>query len=270
MIDSIKYAIISDIYVKDLICYSSENAERLNKFCVDNGISYVPGEDRKSCYRLINDNFRLQQLTKDLVCSPTDRLFDQKTIEKFERGSHDEVLFVQDNDRIIGVVHIVDYNNEMINIYFYKALYSFERMIRDLLSGQKETNQSLIDWMKEKGEKNPHWNLRYKQCVPDKQSKYQEEEQKRKDFGPFQTFYLNDLLYFAASKKYVSKDFRRNLNSIINIRNWVAHNKDLAHKSSDLRKPLYRIKELKEFVSNANGFIHSYEELEQKLDKFIS
>jgi hypothetical protein len=265
MIESIKYALISDIYVKELLVYDIDNQDDLSVFCLQNGISYVPGKDRKSVYRFVEGSFQKAELTEDLICSPTDRLFDQNTLAKFEQGSHDEVLFVMEGERIIGVVHIVDYNKEFINIEFYSAIYAFETMLRNYLTSKGETNQTLLDWMEQKAKENNHWKRRYKECVPKDEVKRQLEEEKRNDFGPFQTFFLNDLLHFSASKRYVSKDFRRNLDAIIGIRNWVAHNKDLAHKIKGFGKPLYRIKELKEFVNNANAFFACYEEIESKL-----
>ncbi|MDX1699061.1 MAG: hypothetical protein R3250_00515 [Melioribacteraceae bacterium] len=267
MIDTIKYAIISDIYIKDLICFNPQRSDEVKAFCLENGITYVPGEDRKTCYRLENDGFVRYELTEDLKCSPTDRLFDQKTIDKFESGSHDEVLFVMDNDCITGVVHIIDYNNEFINVNFYHAVYLFEVMLRKLLVNNKESNQSIIEWMKDKGKSEKYWLGRYNQCVPKDENKRINEEQKRKDFGDFQTFYLNDLIHFVASKGLVSEDFTNNLNAIVQIRNWVAHNKDLTHRSSELSRPLYLIKELKDFVRHTKAFIQFYEELELKLAK---
>lgn len=262
MIESIKYAIISDIYVKDLLVYDTINKDELSGFCIQNGISFVPGKDRKSVYKLVEGAFQKAELSEDLICSPTDQLFDPKTIAKFEKGSHDEVLFVIESQRIIGVVHIVDYNNEFINIEFYSAIYAFENMLRNYLTKKGETNQTLLSWMEEKAQESKHWSRRYNECVPKDEKKLLQEEDKRKDFGPFQTFYLNDLLYFSSSKGHVSRDFRRNIYAIISIRNWVAHNKDLAYKTKGFSKPLYRITELKEFVNNAKAFFECYEEIE--------
>ena len=264
MIESIKYATISNIYVKDLFFYQESKVKELISFCNLNGISLLPGADRKSIYKLVEESFIKVQLTENLICRPVDRLFDESTLYKFEDGDHDEVMFVVEEEVIKGVVHIVDYNNDFLNIEFYRASYNFERMLRDYLVSIGESNQSLLQWMYEKKDKSEHWNKRYSQCVPESIDKLEELEQKRKDLKPFQTFYLNDILLFTASKKLVSKKFKQNIEAIKQIRNWVAHSKDLAYKTKEIGKPLYKINELKTFVSNANKFFECYEELEFK------
>ncbi|WP_417559176.1 hypothetical protein [Mesoflavibacter zeaxanthinifaciens] len=264
MIESIKYATIANIYVKDLIFYNKDKITALIEFCNHNGISHLPDIDRKSIYKLENDTFQKVPLTQNLICHPMDRLFDEKTINKFEQGDHDEVMFVIEDNLIKGVVHIVDYNDDFLNIEFYKASYKLERMLREYLLACGENNDSIINWMKEKAVKSAFWENRYAQCMPTDEEKRSQLIKKRKDLKEFQTFYLNDLLFFAASKGLVSKNFKKNIEAVKQVRNWVAHSKDLAYRSGDIDKPLYRIKELKSFVANANQFFECYEELEFK------
>tara|TARA_R110001583_G_scaffold22884_11_gene85363 strand:+ start:2105 stop:2932 length:828 start_codon:yes stop_codon:yes gene_type:complete len=264
MIESIKYATIANIYVKDLIFYQEDKTKKLVEFCKINGISHLPDKDRNTIYKLNEEKFDQVPLTESLICHPFDRLFDEKTLNKFENGDHDDVMFVVEDGIIKGVVHIVDYNNDFLNIEFYKASYTFERMLRELLIVEGETNDTLIDWMQEKASTNKFWKNRYYQCMPTDKGKREQLIKKRKDLKEFQTFYLNDLLLFSASKKLVSKTFKQNIEAVKQVRNWVAHSKDLAYRSGDINKPLYKIKELKTFVANANQFFECYEELEFK------
>jgi hypothetical protein len=264
MIDTIKYATISNIYVKDLIFFDENKEEALKKLCFDYGISYLPNRNRRTCYKLENGIFKPTELTEDLVCNPYDRLFEDETIKKFENGRHDEVMFVVEEGKIKGVVHIVDYNTEFINYEFYKATYRLEKMLRDLLIKNGETNDSLLEWMRQKANKKiVFWENRYSQCVPNSEERRKEQVRKRKECNPFQTFFFNDLLMFTASKKYVSKDFRKNIEILKEIRNWVAHNKDLAPKNREESHPLYCIDGLKKFVKGARNFFKCYEELEE-------
>lgn len=269
MIEKIKYAIISDIYVKDLKFYNKDKELELAKFCNQNGISFLPCADRKTCYKFINNTFVQQDLTDDLICKPYDRLFDEQTLEKFKMGNHDEVLFVMENDLIKGVVHIVDYNNDFINIEFFKATLSFEKMLRRLLELNGETNDTLLEWMNMEKINNKHWERRYFQLVPKEENKRKIEEIKRFNTNQFQCFYLNDLLSFAVSKKHLSEMFDNNLKAITQIRNWVAHNKDITHKNYRPIHPLYNMDGLKEFVSNSALFFDCYEELEISMNKLL-
>jgi len=265
MMETIKYATISNIYIKDLIFYQEGNELELINFCDTNGISYLPDKDRKSIFKLENNDFIKVPLSSHLTCQPFDRLFDLKTLSKFENGDHDEVLFVVEDKLIKGVVHLVDYNDDFLNLEFYKASYYFERMLRDFLVKRGENNQTLLKWMSIKGKESKYWENRYNQCVPINNSKRQQLEQKRKDLKAFQTFYLNDLLFFAASKALVSNEFKQNIEGVKQVRNWVAHSKDLTHRSNEVGKPLYKINDLKNFVDYANQFFECYEELEFKL-----
>jgi hypothetical protein len=189
MLETIKYATISNIYVKDLIFYEESEEDKLKELCINYGITYLPSKDRRSCYKLNNGRFTISNLTDELICNPYDRLFEDETINKFEKGRHDEVMFVVENGKIKGVVHIVDYNTEFINYEFYKATYRIEIMLRDLLIQKGETNNSLLEWMRQKPTKqNDFWEIRYSQCVPEDVSERKKQERKRKECNPFQTF----------------------------------------------------------------------------------
>lgn len=262
VIDNLKYATISQIYIKDLIFYQQDRETELTEFCEVNGITLLPAPDRRSCYKLTNGTFAGLPISSDMVCNPYDRLFDIQTLTKFQKGGHDEVMFVMENDIIRGVVHIVDYNNAMINFEFYKAVYQFEKMLRGLLHHRGETNESLLAWMKEKSVGKDHWYRRYFECCPRDKQRFLLQEEKRRNFGPFQTFYMNDLLHFVADRSYVSAYFRKSLHSIRDLRNWVAHSYDLTTKVDEVNAPLYRIEDLSRFIGNATRFFTCYEELE--------
>ena len=265
MLDNIKYATISKIYIKDLIFYDVNNEVELKKMCNDYGITFLPNQDRKSCYKLTSKGFVGQKLSEDLICYPYDRLFDESTLEKFESGNHDEVMFVVEENKVKGVVHIVDYNTDFINYEFFKATYQFEKNLRSLLILKGETNDTLIDWMKHSSGKSDHWKRRYNHCMPKKENERNNQIKKRIDCSPFQTFFMSDLLSFIEYKKFLSQEFNSSIDSIKEIRNWVAHNKDLAHKAELDNNPLYKIDELKLFVKQANQFFKAYEELEEKI-----
>lgn len=274
MIENIKYATISQIYVKDLKFYSHENEKDLITLCSELGISFIPDKDRNTIYKLIDNKFVKSKLTEDLKCNPYDRIFDIETLNKFEKGNHDEVLFVIDNNKIKGVVHIVDYNNEFIYFEFYKLIFHFEKNLRDLLIKFNETNDNLIEWMLERSKLSSNnttrefWNKRYEQCMPNDSKKRGNLIKKRRECSPFQTFYLNDLLHYSCSKGYISQVVKKNIDAINKVRNWVAHNQEIISKNeSKIEIPLYNIDGLKKFIIDANLFFEAYEEVETRLNE---
>lgn len=268
MIEPLKYATISTIYTKDLLFYDESVKDERMQFCKKNGISFLPAPDRKHVYRLVGDEFEMQALTEEMVCNPYDLLFSDKTLAKFERGNHDEVLFVVENGVIKGVVHVVDYNHEFIQFEFFKLISTFERMMRTMLSVNGETNDSLIAWLREKGNKDEHYKSEYLRHVPMDEIKRTELEKRRIDCKPFETFYLSHLIDFSSSKGYLSKESRRYNDKIKWLRNWVAHSKDVTQRrgaaanTDQIESPLYLIDELKKFVTGMNGFFSVYEEVE--------
>lgn len=133
MINKLKYATISDIGVRNLIFYDDSNKEHLIDFCRKNGISYLPTRDRRGIYKLYNNDFVQDELSADLSVNSFDMLFADQTLEKFEKINSNEIRFILDNEKIRGVVHIIDYNNEFLYVELYRAILRFENNLRTVL-----------------------------------------------------------------------------------------------------------------------------------------
>ena len=222
---------------------------------------------------MADNEFIKKELSDDIVCNPYDRIFDQETLNKFKDNNHDEVMFVTENNKIKGVVHIVDYNNEFIFAEFYKLLYRFEKNLRQFLILNSQTNETIIEWMYNQSnnhdskQQREFWLKKFKEYVPENLADRKKAEKKRKDCGPLQTFYLNDLLYNCMHNSYLHLlNEKKEIEKIKNIRNWVAHNNDIITKNIEkTESPIYNIEGLVRFVSSINTFFGVYEELEEKL-----
>ena len=114
MIETLKYATISSIYTRNLIFYDHEKEEEFIEKSKTRGITYLPAKNRRDIYKVTGKGFKRQRLTPELQCRPYDRIFTNNMVSKFREGNHDEVLFVTENKKIKGVVHIVDYNEPFI------------------------------------------------------------------------------------------------------------------------------------------------------------
>ncbi len=250
MVDLIKYASISRIYIKDLRFYQPEKKSECLSFCKNLGISYLPDVSRKFYYEIVNDDFIKRKLNAEASCNPTDLLFSRATLQKFERNP-DNVLFVVENGIIKGVIHIVDYNNEFLFFEFYKLVFHFERNLRRFLVAKKETQGTLLKWVNDN-------NFRNSPPLP--------KTEELKAFPLFDAFYLSLLVSFVTSSetKYFNWNYKKNIGL---IRNWVAHNRDViaTDKNDDSERSLYDFKGLTRFVEAAIAFFDYFEELEQKL-----
>lgn len=276
MIDKLKYATISQIYTKKLFFYDSEDIEKSRNFCQDLGITYLPDKDRKSYYELVKDKFETRVLIPEEHFNLNDLLFDEKTLDKFENGNPVNVLFVVDDGRIKGVVHIVDYNRKFIFFEFYKLLFTYEKMVRKLLELSGEDNDSFLNYLKQKSEKEQaqvkkketFWTGLYINCIGDKASEIERRKDARLKLGPFQDFYLHDLLVFCNSKRILKIT---NQDSLTRIRNRIAHSVDIIKlEKGPIGRALYDCSGLTEFRKDACRFFQNYEILEDKLYKVKS
>ncbi len=271
MINKLKYATILDIGVTNLFFFDSENEKKCSEFCRNNLISYLPAKDKKSVYKFDNPGFTNLNLEIEFCINPFDRIFDNSTLKKFEKVNHNEIRFITDKSKIKGVVHIIDYNNENIQVEFYRAFYRFENNIRNLLIISGYKNEDFIKWAKtkseleENGEDNIFWINRYKSLMPIDKKNQDQEKEKRSSSNPFQTFYMRELLLFCLDQNLINQRFIK-FDSVCSLRNSIAHNKDFTSKINESEGSLvYDFKNLKAFIAKANDFFDSYEYLEEKV-----
>ena len=260
MIRKLKYAIIADIGNFNPIVYGDYKKEELAQMCLDNGINYLPHRSRKSVYKLVRNHFVEAKIEDYLKVNPYDRLFDQETINKFEKVNSNELRFIMENDEIKGVIHIIDYNNDFIDVELFKALLQFETNLRQLLIGKRMTNESFISWVSDNPESSingSHWNRRL----------YQLENQKeeRDNANPFQTFYLKELLLFADSKNLL-KLYNAEIEDINELRNSLAHNKDVISHTEKNGSIIYNFEGLQTFANRMKAFFYAYDVLAQSVE----
>lgn len=256
MLDRLKYFMIRDICMTDLTFYDKDDEERQIDFCTKNNITYLPARDRKSCYQLVDGKFEhVEAVPENAQCTPEDLIFKDETIGKFEAdGNHDEVLFVMEDDYIKGIVHIVDYNNPQLYVELYRMLLAFENNLRKVLKRKRYVNDDLIIWLSERskdqtlgqGERN-YYTKAYNRHTSS------QEERRRHQTNPFQTFYLKELLQFMFSEQLVIGTIRE-VEDISDVRNWVAHSRDVTAIHPDSEHPVYNIQGLKRFINQVRLF----------------
>lgn len=275
MSDRLRKATINDIAVKELFCYDEENKKDLYDFCFRNSISYLPSLDRTKLYRLASSNFVEQPLDTALCFGPHELLFADSTLEQFRQVDSSEIRFVIENGLIIGVVHIVDYNNEFVAVELYRALFKYENNLRHLLMKSGFGNKDFINWAfnqwsDEKYNDNTgktYWQDKCEKLLPADANKRSKIEGERNSASPFQTFFFSDLLKFSIDKKILptqETDYR-NLNQ---LRNYVAHTRHLtSYTENEEGQFIYDFQNLKKFVYKINEFLDSYKFLENLISQ---
>lgn len=275
-IHKLKYASIADIGVFNLTFYDKSKEQELVKFCKDNGISYLPARDRKTVYQLFENGFQICVLDDSFKINPYERVFDVGTIEKFSCSDHNEVRFIMENECIKGVVHIIDYNSEFLQVELYRAFFQFETRLRNLLVKHGKQNKDFVQWVRGKYEQEKdenskrYWENMLKKIDPVDEVKKEKVEYKMKETNPFQTFYLLDLLRFACNEGVISKK-HVNIDHVARIRNLVAHSISLTSRTEMEEGSLvYNFDQLKEYLQLIRSFFIAYDHLNEKVDEYVS
>lgn len=269
-INKLKYATVSDIGVYNLICYEENKKKELIKFCEQNGISFIPSANKKSIFELQNGKFINKEIDETYKVNPYDRIFESDTLAKFEKNSN-EVRFIMENNRIKGVIHIVDYNNEFLQVELYRAIFRFECNLRTLLVNSGKTNEDFIGWVEEiiknktKKKDNEFWVKRLEVIRPKDEIKRKQAENKMKEASPFQTFYLSELMGFSKSLG-IMKNEKINIDQIMKLRNHNAHGHHATTNNVNSEgEIIYNYKGLKDYIDWMKNFTEAYDYLEEEL-----
>ena len=260
MIKKLKYAIIADIGKFNPVYYEAQKEEELKAYCTKNGFTYLPSKSRKSVYKLVNNHFIETKIEDVLKVNAYDLIFDYDTIRKFEKPNHNEIRFIVENNEIKGVVHIVDYNNVFISVQLFKALLKFESNLRKLLINNDLTNEDFISWVKDKASRtnDNYWHRKLNEV------EYRREQMK--DANLFQTFNFRDLLNFTKDKDLlILSDIE--IDNVSDVRNMLAHNKDVTSHTDKNGSIVYNFDGLVIFAEQMNSFFRSYEVLADKVER---
>lgn len=252
---------ISDILINELYFYNHENRDILKEFCKVNSITFLPDKNQKAVFELMGDEFVRRNLNPEYCISPDKKLLDEETLKKFENNP-EEIRFVIENDKIIGVVHIVDYNNEFIQIEIFRLLFRFENNLRKLLRSRRFDNDDFIEWVKLKAEKSEYWSERYERIMPEDPERRNRIINERQENYAFQTFNLSELLIFSFEKGVLNRD-KIYFRDIKKIRNSIAHRRHLTPMNENEEGYfVYNFEELRNFISSLKNFFQAYKYLE--------
>lgn len=274
MINQLKNATIGDIAVTELLCYDEKNIPKLLNLCRRNSISYIPSQDRKSIYKMTDDGFVQEKINDDLCMSPGELIFDEVTIKKFTKVDHNEIRFVLRDEKIYGVVHIVDYNSEYLLVELYRAFLRFENNLRSLLIKKDLKNEDFIKWVRvmsnceiyEDDNTQNYWTKRYETLMPAEDGKRWRVENERRNLYAFQTFLFSDLLEYAIDCKLLDSSVFPSY-ILKKLRNYIAHARHLTSiTEAEDGNLIYDFSHLQKFIADLKTFFFAFDHLAQLLD----
>ena len=231
------------------------------RFCKSLGISQLPGLRQNPTYfELADEGFTgPMPLMTDQAIEVSTHIFSPMALNKFKK-SPNNVLFVVENGRIIGVTHICDYNKNQVYLYYYAHILDFETRMRELLILNGYTSDDMIRFF-EASAKNlqPPQSKVYEQKVSMARSDRQ--QKLRETIGDFQGYSITDLMWLARYLK-IFKQTREEIIELRQLRNYVMHGQDTVETDG----LLFNIESLENHFRRLEIFRRKNTELQLALD----
>lgn len=191
-----------DIMQPNMLFYDENEKEACKNICETLHINNLPAINGKNYYELENkdEKFIRKKILKKHRLDVDERIFDKKMIKMFENNKYN-VLFVFDGNVLMGIVHLSDYNDDIVIQTIQDDFLKFERNLRHWYELNGLNNQDMVDFFQYKSSKakkdsknKEFWETRVNMTVSRKTE--------MGILGEFQLFDFNDLLLFGCSKKY--------------------------------------------------------------------
>lgn len=242
---------------RNLLFYDHKMKKTCALFCKKLQIDYLPSCDGKFkfVYDFKRDTFDKQPIEENQRLHADQPIFDKKNIERFRNNEH-QVLFVYEGEVLVGVVHVCDYNRDIVLETIQQWVLTFEQLLRKYLLLVGKTNEDLWEFLSQK---------------PKPEAEY---------LNPFQSFYLLELMKYVKSDKVKLNLTEEEAETINKLRNRAMHgkdsisNKEFYYETSDLKKLLSSIETLQRVYHRVLKFTNDLrvpliKEMNQKKLEFI-
>jgi len=207
-----------DIMTTKIDFFEDVTADEARRYCKDRAITYLPSKlDRASVFKLEGSSFLRIPIEETQTVAPAKKIFDEDVSELFNKN---EVIFVFDKGRIIGITHFCDYNRDPVFIYLYSKMLKFEKKLRETLIRKGLNNSHMKDFFAGKSYEN--------EVYAEKLVGF--DKLHLKALEPFQCFLLTDLLSLLARN-----GISINQEPITAMRNHIMHIKNVI-KNKDYEK----------------------------------
>jgi len=183
-----------EIMQSKILYFDPEIKEACLDICRTLHIDNMPAIDGKHYYELVNKSFEEREISYNQRLEVDDRIFEPDLLTKFRKNRHN-VVFVFEGHVLRGVVHISDYNQDIVIQAIQDDILAFERNLRQWL---------ILNGFKNK-DMRAYFNERLKNPLNDDDKKYWEVQLKNADkkinamklFSDFQLFDFSSLLEFS-------------------------------------------------------------------------
>lgn len=259
-----------DIMQANVLYYDQVAEAACFDICNHLKIDNMPGIDGLHYYELVNGSFEEKKIEAIHKVSVNDNFISAESIEKFKSNRHN-VLFVFEEEVLRGVVHISDYNRDIVLQNIQDDLLSFERKLRQLILLNGFINDDMLKYFEYKLARNTspskreYYELRLKS--------YNKRKNEIDSLGQFQLFEFSDLMNFGSSSfskvihkvgSYVLGNTKKNGAEILRqLRNLAMHGKNPV--SINRETSIYSLESLHLLSESLQVLRKEYSEVSKKI-----
>lgn len=200
----------------------------------------MPGITGNDYYELHNNEFHQKLIEPEHKVISASYIFSDSVYEQFYQNRHN-VLFVFEEDVIVGVVHLSDYNRDVVLQCIQDDVLSFERKLRQLILLNGFSNADMKLYFENSLNKSS--NKKDREFFENKIKRYDNNKDEIDSLGPFQIFEFSDLMNFAHTYgDYATYKFQKynisgkNISSkgiLRELRNMAMHGKNPIGRDSE-------------------------------------
>lgn len=140
-----------EIMTRSVIFYDDEYEPECLDFAQSRNITLLPDiADIDMChqYDIGKQTFKQKKIDPDQLVDVSDDIFQSHLVKIFRAY---KVLFVSDQQQIVGVVHFSDYNRQAVYREIYNQLFLLEKGVKYILLNLSSIGRS--EWLKFRGQK---------------------------------------------------------------------------------------------------------------------
>ena len=232
--------------ISEVLLYEPEFVDECKRFCKERDITFLPSVSNNfKCWKCANDHFFEFDIEESQIVNIIADMFDDISFEKFRKHN---VLFVQDQNHLAGVVHFSDYNKEPVFVYLYTLLLNFESNLRVLLGYSGLNNKDMREFFESR---------KTNAVYAERLENYEKNKDKIEQSQLFQWFYLSDLIDLINSRSTINIDKK-----VCELRNPIMHVRKLVeHQDYAMADRIYDFNSFKVFFENVKLLRHEYKRI---------
>jgi hypothetical protein len=261
-----------DIMQSNILYYDKASEAACFDICNYLSIDNMPDIDGEHFYELHNGQFQKEVIADQHKVSSNISIFSQENLEKFKVNRHN-VLFACEELAIRGIVHLSDYNRDVVLQYIQDDVLAFERKLRQLILLHNYQNHDIKTFFEYRRDSTQKSNDRgfYQNRI----DTYNNRQNEINSLGAFQIFDFSDILNFAGSSftnqlhkigKYSVNNVLKDGTTILrDLRNLAMHGKNPV--SIDKSTSIYSLESLEKLFESLSVLRKEYASVTMKIRK---